>query len=162
MNQNKEKENTVFRRSKILEIIEEEGRVNVPDMSGKYKVSEVTIRNDLTQLESKGLLIRTRGGAIRNQRVNIDIKISEKATRHHTEKKRIGKFAATLIKDGETIILDSGTTTLELAKNLNDFKNLTVITNAINIATYLAEFPSIKVIVLSQEPVFPKPLSSVI
>ncbi len=144
---NMEKENTVFRRSKILEMIEEKGRLNVQELSAYFKVSEVTIRNDLGQLEQKGLLIRTRGGAIRNQRVGVDSRLSEKARRNRAEKMCIGKKAAALIRDGETIILDSGTTTFELARNLSAFSELTVITNALNIAIYLAGLKSIKVIV---------------
>ncbi len=142
-----EKENTVLRRSQMLEMIEEQGQLNVRELSVRFKVSAVTIRNDLGHLEQKGLLIRTRGGAIRNQRVNIDSRLSEKARRNRAEKVRIGKKAASLIREGETIILDSGTTTFELARNLSAFRELTVITNALNIAIHLAQYKAIKVIV---------------
>jgi len=142
-----EVQNTLYRRAKIIEMLERDGRVNIPVLSRMYKVSDVTIRNDLNQLEQKALLVRTRGGAIKNQHVSTDIKLSEKATRQFAEKQRIGKKAASLIKNGETIILDSGTTTLEIAKNLFGFKNLTVITNALNISILLADAPNLKVIV---------------
>lgn len=147
MNTKVEVQNTLYRRAKIIEMLERDGRVNIPVLSHMYKVSDVTIRNDLNQLEQKALLVRTRGGAIKNQHVSTDIKLSEKATRQFAEKQLIGKKAASLIKNGETIILDSGTTTLEIAKNIFQFENLTVITNALNISVLLADAPNIKVIV---------------
>ncbi len=138
---------TVQRRAKILELIESEGQVQVLRLSKMFRVSTVTIRNDLDHLEKKNLLIRTRGGAIRPQRVGIDFKLNEKAQKHFKEKQAIGRKAAELIQDGDTIILDSGTTTMEIAKNLGNFKNLTVITNALNIAQQLADFTNIRVLV---------------
>ncbi len=135
------------RRAGILELIESTGQVKVSELSKLFKVSEVTIRNDLTQLEQKGLLIRARGGAIRSQSVGIDYALNIKAKKHFEEKKAIGEKAAGLIQDGDTIILDSGTTTTEIAKNLNRFNELTVITNALNIARQIAEYPQFKIIV---------------
>lgn len=143
----KDREMTVQRRAKILELIEQQGQVQVSALSDAFKVSSVTIRNDLAHLEKKNLLIRTRGGAIRPQRVAVDFKITEKAQKHFKEKQAIGRKAAELIEDGDTIILDSGTTTLEIAKNLGRFRELTVITNALNIAHLLADFQNIRVIV---------------
>ncbi len=143
----KDREMTVQRRAKILELIEQQGQVQVSALSNAFKVSSVTIRNDLAHLEKKNLLIRTRGGAIRPQRVAVDFKITEKAQKHFKEKQAIGRKAAELIQDGDTIILDSGTTTLEIAKNLGHFRELTVITNALNIAHLLADFQNIRVIV---------------
>lgn len=142
------KENTTLdRRVKILNLLEEEEHLQIVKLSKLFSVSEVTIRNDLSHLEQKGLLIRTRGGAIKQQRVGLDFRLSEKASQHRTEKQRIGKKAREFINNGDTIILDSGTTTLELSKNLTDFEDLTVITNAINIAGYLADLKNIKVVV---------------
>ena len=143
----KDREMTVQRRAKILELIEQQGQVQVSALSNAFKVSSVTIRNDLAHLEKKNLLIRTRGGAIRPQRVAVDFKITEKAKKHFREKQAIGRKASELIQDGDTIILDSGTTTLEIAKNLGHFRELTVITNALNIAHLLADFQNIRVIV---------------
>jgi DeoR family transcriptional regulator of aga operon len=125
----------------ILDEIGSKGIVSVTDLSQSYKVSEVTIRNDLAQLERQNMLIRARGGAIKIklQHIGVDSPLSEKMREHFKEKQRIGKAAARLISEGEIIILDSGTTTAEIAKNLDMFKDLTIITNAINIATILAE-----------------------
>ena len=139
---------TLDRRSKILELLEANGQVKVTDLSRTFEVSDVTIRNDLAQLESKGFLKRTRGGGIKSQRTGIDYKLTEKAKQHAAEKQSIGKKAAELIKDDDTIIIDSGTTTLELAKNLKDINNLIVITNALNVAGQLVDYSNIKVVML--------------
>ncbi|MHB2147955.1 transcriptional repressor AgaR [Calditrichota bacterium LG25] len=143
----RDREMTVQRRARILELIEREGQVQVATLSKAFRVSSVTIRNDLSHLEKKNLLIRTRGGAIRPQRVAVDFKITEKAQKHFKEKQAIGRKAAELIQEGDTIILDSGTTTQEIAKNLGHFKELTVITNALNIAHLLADYTNIRVLV---------------
>lgn len=139
---------TLDRRTKILEMLESKGHVKVSSLSDLFRVSDVTIRNDLTELEGKGFLVRTRGGGIRSQGNGIDYKLAEKAKKHAPEKQAIGKKAAELIKDDDTIIIDSGTTTMELAKNLGVSKNLTVITNALNIAGQLAGYDNMRVIML--------------
>ncbi|MEE9118287.1 MAG: DeoR/GlpR family DNA-binding transcription regulator, partial [Calditrichia bacterium] len=120
---------TVGRRAKIIEELQLNGKVDVSVLSRMSDVSEVTIRNDLIQLEQKGLLIRTRGGALRQESVSTDFALSEKRRRHFREKQLIGKKAAELIKDGETIIFDSGTTTMEVARNLTGYSDLTILTN---------------------------------
>jgi DeoR family transcriptional regulator of aga operon len=135
------------RRSQILELIDQHGQVKVTDLSKTFKVSEVTIRNDLAQLEEKGLLIRARGGAFQSQNVSQDQTLNIKVKKNHKEKQAIGKAAAALINEGETIILDSGTTTMEVARQLDKFNNLTVITNALNIAIELTQYPQIKLII---------------
>ncbi len=142
------KKSTVDRREKILKLLAENGKVYVHELSGLFKVSEVTIRNDLDQLEKKNHLIRARGGALKlDRQVSLDFNLSDKHKLHFAEKSRIGKKAASLIRDSETIILDSGTTTAEIAKNLSSYKNLSVITNAINIVNILVQYPSINVII---------------
>lgn len=142
-----DKTSTVSRRVHILKKLDTYGQVDVISLSKELKVSEVTIRNDLTRLEEKKMLIRARGGAIKIDRVGMDFTLSDKNQQHFEEKKRIGKAAAALIEDGDTIILDSGTTTMEIAKNIGDLSNLTVITNALNIANQLAEHKSANVII---------------
>jgi DeoR family transcriptional regulator of aga operon len=133
---------TVSRRAGILEELETKGQVNVVDLSRKFGISEVTIRNDLSHLEKRNLLIRARGGAIKMKfyRMGIDPSISDKEKEYHKEKQRIARAALKFIEDGDTIVLDSGTTTTEIAKNLGHFKNLTIITNALNIASILSEY----------------------
>ncbi|MGQ9799853.1 MAG: transcriptional repressor AgaR [Ignavibacterium sp.] len=138
---------TIERRAKILDLLNNQGQVSVKELSNNFNVSEVTIRNDLSHLEKKGLLTKTRGGGLKLQRVGVDQKLSEKAKIHSKEKQAIGKKAASLINDNDTIIIDSGTTTEEIVKNLTGKKNLTVITNGLNIASQLIR-DDIKVILL--------------
>ena len=142
-----EKENTVYRRSKILESIEEKGQLRVPELSERFGVSVVTIRNDLIQLEKKNLLIRTHGGAIKEKRVSFDFALSQKAEMHTDEKLRIAKKAVEFIKDGDTIILDSGSTTQLIAKQIKNFKNITVLTNALNIVATLSDCKDVEIII---------------
>lgn len=138
----------VKRRKEILNLLAEKGQLLIHELSAQFKVSEVTIRNDLDQLEKKNMLIRARGGAIKiESNVNIDYRLSEKDKLHYKEKVRIGKCAAQLITEGDTIIIDSGTTTIEIARNLHHLKNITVITNALNIANYISQLPDITLII---------------
>jgi DeoR family transcriptional regulator, aga operon transcriptional repressor len=139
---------TVERRKSILNLIGEAGQVLVHDLSKEFKVSEVTIRNDLEQLEKKNMLIRARGGAIKTEgRVGIDHHLSDKDKLHYEEKARIGKRAAQLISANDTIIIDSGTTTMEVAKNLGNLTDVTIICNALNIISQLIQLNSINVII---------------
>jgi DeoR family transcriptional regulator of aga operon len=137
--------NTVDRRAEIVRLVNDHGRVTVAELSRRFKVSPVTIRSDLAYLENKGLIHRTYGGALTRDLVAFDRSLSEKQSLHAEEKKRIGAAAAELVLDGDSIILDSGTTTMEVAKNLKGKKNLTVMTNAVNIASELAGIPGITV-----------------
>ncbi len=142
------KKTTVDRREKIMKMLAENGKVYVHELSAMFGVSEVTIRNDLDQLEKKNHLIRARGGALKMEgQVSLDFNLSEKHQLHYTEKARIGKKAAGLIGNSETIILDSGTTTAEIARNLTGLENVSVVTNAINIVNILVQCPSINVII---------------
>jgi DeoR family transcriptional regulator of aga operon len=148
MGKNVNKRSTVERRKKILNMLDTNGQVFVHELSDEFKVSEVTIRNDLDLFESKKLLIRSRGGAMKYESsVGMDYRISDKDKIHFSEKVKIGKRAATLVKDGETIIIDSGTTTMEVARHLNSNSNISVITNAINIVNQLIQSPNIHIIV---------------
>ena len=139
---------TVSRRKKILERIQETGEVLITDLSKEFDVSEVTIRNDLEHLERKNQLIRARGGAIHSENhVGIDQRLTEKNKMHTQEKTAIGKKAASLIHDGETIIIDSGSTTAEIVKHLRELRQLNVITNALNIANLLMAYSNVNVII---------------
>lgn len=148
MSNKKSKRSTVERRKKILDLLEKNGQVFVHELSEEFGVSEVTIRNDLELFESKRLLIRSRGGAMLFENaVGVDFQLSDKDKMNFSEKMRIGKKAAALVNPGETIILDSGTTTMEVAKNLNVNNSINVITNAFNIADQLIKSPNINIIV---------------
>lgn len=144
----KMKRNTVNRRNQILQQVNDNGEVHINDLSKEFKVSEVTIRNDLEQLEQKRMLIRARGGAIKMQgNVSFDPRISDKNRLNYQQKAAIGKKAAELINEGDTMIVDSGTTTAEVVKNLLNFDQLTIITNALNIVNQLINLPKINVII---------------
>jgi DeoR family transcriptional regulator of aga operon len=137
---------TLERRKYILNEITNQGQVFIHELSKRFIVSEVTVRNDLEQLEKKKMLFRVRGGAIKYEgNVVVEQGLSEKSRLNHEEKSRIGKKAAEMINDGETIILDSGTTTMEIAKHLPSLNNITVITNALNIVNQLVNHPGVKV-----------------
>jgi len=148
MKMNKSSDNsTVTRRAKILDELNSKGHVTVSDLSRKYNISEVTIRNDLDHLEKQNMLIRARGGAIKIKFFNMrmDPPLSDKQKESLKEKQKIADAALQLIEDGDTIVLDSGTTTTEIAKKLEKFHNLTIITNALNIASILAEYPDFNI-----------------
>ena len=138
------------RRSKILNMLHTEGRVFVGPLVDVFGVSEVSIRKDLAVLEARKLLVRVKGGAIAlHQPGDLDdMSISSKQQLHTREKQLIGKYAASMISDGERIIVDSGTTTMEIAKNLDAFKDLTIITNALDIAITRNNYGRFTVIVL--------------
>ena len=138
---------TVSRRAKILDELESKEQVYVKELSNMFNISEVTIRNDLTHLEKQNMLIRARGGAIKIKFrwMETDSSVSDKQKEFLKEKQRIAKVAVTYIEEGDTIVLDSGSTTTEIAKNLDHFKNLTIITNALNIASILAEYEGFKI-----------------
>jgi DeoR family transcriptional regulator of aga operon len=141
-----DKINSGKRRTKILEELEHEGHVTTHSLSKIFNVSEVTIRNDLLLFEKKGLLHRTRGGALRDQKVNIDHNLKDKSKKHLIEKQKIAKKAREFISDGDTIILDSGTTTQEIAKRFADVSDLTIITNGLNVAAEIARNKNIRLI----------------
>lgn len=138
------------RRAAILQDLNENSEISIESLCKKFDVSEVTIRKDLTILQERNLLVRTRGGAIRlpNTNNSNDTPLNFKGLCNFKEKRAIGKCAASLIRDGETILLDSGTTTFEIAKNLHHLKKLTVITNAVNIAVELLKYKRFNVILL--------------
>ena len=138
------------RRAIILKMLETENELSVTALSKHLGISEVTIRKDLTNLQNRNLLVRTRGGAIRKpiENLNEDTAISKKSMFNFREKERIGRVAATLIKDGDHIMLDSGTTTLEIAKNLDRYTDLTILTNAMNIAEELMKYKRFTVIII--------------
>ncbi|HEX7583454.1 MAG TPA: DeoR family transcriptional regulator, partial [Prolixibacteraceae bacterium] len=99
--------NTIERRMKIMQMLSANDQVFVNDLSKEFGVSEVTIRNDLEQLEMKKLLVRARGGAMSiNQTVSFDQQLGEKNKINMSEKSRIGKVAAKLINDSDTVIID--------------------------------------------------------
>jgi DeoR family transcriptional regulator of aga operon len=137
------------RRRRIMEILEAQERVTVEELVDRFGVSAVTIRGDLDALTATGTIVRSHGGALK--RVDApDEPINVKETLHHAQKTRIAHAALAMIRDGETIILDSGTTTVEIARQIrsSELRSLNVITNALNIAMELANLPHVRVIMI--------------
>lgn len=133
------------RRRKILEWLREEGSARVRDLSEAFAVSEATIRQDLDRLSGDELVARDHGGAYLK---SVPHQVQTMSLQHLVnmdKKSRIGQAAAALVKDHETIILDAGSTTTELARHLTHRKDLTIITPGLNIALMLGGIPSFTV-----------------
>jgi len=127
------------RRRAILETLNRERRVLVAELANQFQTSQVTIRKDLEVLHEHGHLHRTHGGALPARAGALeDPTLYEKEQLHRKEKLRIAAAAAEMVNEGQVVILDSGTTTTAIARSLRQSKQLTVVTNAVNIAAELA------------------------
>ena len=133
------------RRRAILDRLRASGKVTVEELAGHFGVSAPTIRTDLARLEEMGVLQRTHGGAIPASGTLFEPAYSQRQVIRHAEKQAIGRAAAEMVTDGETILLDAGTTTFELALALRERSALTVVTNSIPIALALSENEAIEV-----------------
>ena len=134
------------RKTEILQLMESGKPVKVGELSERFEVSESTVRRDLQELENAGLIQRTHGGAISVQ-ASFEMSYQEKEVQFYDEKQKIAKAAVDLVKDGETVFLDAGTTTLQIALALRG-KTMTVATNSMDIAQVFAEDAQVEVIVL--------------
>ncbi|NLY56178.1 MAG: DeoR/GlpR transcriptional regulator [Firmicutes bacterium] len=136
------------RRQRILELIQHSGSATVEELAEAVGSSSSTVRRDLDRLAALSLVIRTHGGAVLpTHSTAYEKRYTEKRSLRQHEKARIGKAAAEFVQEGETVILDSGSTTLEVARNLAAKKHLTIITNDLFIATEITYHPSTTVIV---------------
>jgi DeoR/GlpR family transcriptional regulator of sugar metabolism len=134
------------RQQKILELLQANARVRVSELSDSLGVSEATVRRDLEKLQEQGRIQRTHGGAILAERAAPEPPVLQRTAENTDEKRRIGQAAAALIRDGETVFIGSGTTTLEVARSLVGRRNLTVITNALTVVNTLAHQDGMTVI----------------
>jgi DeoR family transcriptional regulator of aga operon len=130
----------------ILERLAGNGSVSVTDIAADLDVSAATIRRDLELLQSQRLLARTHGGAIAHG-VLYELPLRYKSARNQQQKVRIAREAAARVADGTAVGLTGGTTTTEVARNLADRQRITVVTNALNIASELAVRPNLKLVV---------------
>ncbi len=137
---------SVERQQTIVDLVDKNDSIQVADLVKLFDVSEMTIRRDLDILERKGLLRRVHGGAVSSHGRSYEPPFLLRSTDHSEEKQRIGKAAADLIKKGDSVMLDVGTTTLEIARHLYAHQNLTIITPCFQIAALLAEHPGIRLI----------------
>ena len=130
----------------ILDLLDNQGSVTVSDLAARCQVTGMTVRRDLDTLERKRLLRRVRGGAVSAQGRSYEPPLIRRTREHPEEKRRIGAAAADLVKDGESIAVDVGTTAVEVARHLVRRHNLTVVTPSFQVATLLAEQPTLRVI----------------
>ncbi|UGQ48077.1 DeoR family transcriptional regulator [Massilia endophytica] len=138
--------NSSQRRATILQALTQNGSVQVNQLVEQLGVSAVTIRSDLSVLESQGLATRSHGGATLMRTPPTEHTIPQKDALNHEQKERIGAFAARMVEPGDNIIIDSGTTTISLARHLRSAKDVTVMTNGLNIAWELADAPGVDLI----------------
>ena len=136
------------RQRLILEKLKKDSKVLVQDLAESFSVSQATIRTDLKELENAGALIRTHGGAIPMLRVGFEQNTQQKQVTHIKERQRIAEAGLDFIRDGDTIAIDTGTTTYEFAKLLNTKNNLTIVTNDLLIATLLEDTTDFNIIML--------------
>jgi DeoR/GlpR family transcriptional regulator of sugar metabolism len=136
----------VERRNKILEKLKEQGSATVVELSELFNVSLETIRRDLQLMDKEKRLEKTYGGAYLIGGVHVDIPVFIREVSYLKGKEQIGEICADLIENGDTIILDSSTTSLHIAESIKEKKNIIVVTNAIKIALKLAGVKGIKVI----------------
>ena len=136
------------RKEKIRQLVHETGGVSVTELCAHFGVSEATIRRDLEELGTKGVVQRVHGGAIRLQSPAPEPPILQRTHDQAEFKDQIGRAAAELIGDGETVFLGSGSTVLAVAKYLRGRRSLTVISNSLPVINLLADSPDITVIAL--------------
>jgi len=136
------------RKQKILEIIRKNGMVKVADLSRLFNVSEVTIRNYLADMESKGLLSRTHGGAISSYKPYCSMNFNQRLETNHHEKEIIAKRTASMIESGDTVMFNAGTTTLLVFRHLPQDYHLNIITNSISIALEASTNPNYNIVLI--------------
>ncbi|MGL4651360.1 MAG: DeoR/GlpR family DNA-binding transcription regulator [Caldilineaceae bacterium] len=135
------------RRTVILRALEQRGSVTVVDMAERLSVSMMTIRRDLVELEKEGVLRRVHGGAVSARGRAYEPVYPHRAGVMIDEKERIGRAAAELVADGDSIALDVGTTTLELARCLTNRQNMTVVTPSLHVANVFLSQPNVRLVV---------------
>ena len=138
----------VERQGFIRKMVEDEGRASVPELSTQFAVSEATIRRDLEELDGMGWVRRTHGGAVRAERATKEPPMVQRKSEQINEKQDIGRLAADLIQNGQTIFLGSGTTVLEVAKKLPKDIQLTAITNSLPVVNHLADYENIELVII--------------
>jgi DeoR family transcriptional regulator, aga operon transcriptional repressor len=135
------------RRRRIGQILARQGRVTVKELSELFRVTSVTIRSDLDTMAKDGLLIRDRGGAMAHTSTTLAVAFEKRAGQNHEQKRLIGRTASNLVNERETIILDAGSTVMEMAHSLPSDKPFTVVTTALNIAARVGALPKVNVLI---------------
>ena len=122
------------RRDRIVELLKKKYKASVSELSQEFRVGEATIRRDLTDLEARGLAQRTHGGVLIIDRANAETPLNERETYNREKKERIAQFISQFVRNGETIMMDGGSTTFMIARHLRVKRNLVVVTNSPAIA----------------------------
>ena len=136
------------RKQKILELIQKEGSVKVTDLSHRLDISEVTVRNYLTDMENKGLLSRVHGGAMSTYKPYYSMNLNQRLETNQLEKEQIAKMVATQINPNDTIMMNPGTTTLIAFRHFPADIPLNIVTNSISIAMEASGNPNYNVILI--------------
>ncbi len=136
------------RRKKILELLNRDGSVKVSHLSKLFDISEVTIRTDLADMEYKGLLTRVHGGAVSSYKPYYSMSLNQRMSTNQEQKEVIAAKIAEMIEDNDTIMLNSGTTTLLVFRALPQNLNLSIVTNSISIALEGTSNPNFNIILL--------------
>jgi DeoR/GlpR family transcriptional regulator of sugar metabolism len=131
--------NPVSRLNQIVDYVLNKGEITIPDICQMFGVSEMTARRDLNELDRQGFLRRVHGGAVENLARSYEPPFQTRASKNQATKSVIGLRASDLIHDGDSIAIDVGTTTLEIAKNLKGKRNLTIITNGLQAANMIVD-----------------------
>lgn len=136
------------RQKQIIEIIESQGECSIDSLADKFATSGMTIRRDLRALADQGRVIRTHGGATVAPGIRFEFSFLKRAKVNLPQKLAIARIASTLVKAGQSIVLDSGTTTLAIAEQLRQRRDIRVITTSLPIASMLQYNPSIQLVLL--------------
>ena len=144
----------IERRNAILEKLQVERRVVVSELSALYDVSEETIRRDLDKLENDGYAIKSYGGAVINENSNLDLPYNVRKNTNVLGKQKIAALISEMVHDGDNIMLDASSTAVAIAKAIKNKKDLTVITNSLEIALELIETPDCNVSVQKNDRCF--------
>jgi DeoR family fructose operon transcriptional repressor len=143
---------TNVRHDQLIDYIARAGEATVQALAGCFQVSIMTIRRDLMQLEAEGRVIRTHGGAILSKPGVVEFSFAERNERYAAEKRAIAREVARMIKPGQTLALDSGTTTLEVAKAIMGIEGVTVLTCSLAIASVLYSQETVELVLLGGTP----------
>lgn len=139
------------RQERIVGLLREHGFVRNSELSGQLGVSIVTVRQDVEALRNRGIVRKTFGGALLHEEGRVDSAFTQRADQYRAEKQRIGAAAAAMIQPGETVLLDAGSTTIEIARRLPENADVTVVTCALNIALEAASREGVQVVVCGGE-----------
>ena len=140
--------NQFERRDKIIELVNKNGKVNVNELAEMFGISDVSIRTDLADLEAKGLLSRIHGGAVSSYKTYYNMDLQQRLIENREYKEHIAEYVVTMIENNDTVMFNSGTTTLTILRKIPKNMNLSIVTNSITIALEASSNPNFNVVLL--------------